>query len=214
MPDPFSPYLVAVPLVTLTFALYGAVARQGARGYVGGAAAGFLWSLLAGLVAGRLGRDPSLALLAADASLFGCVVALGLLAGSGVLYVLLFRSVLGEASTTYSVLSALMRPTVPFYIAVNSAVEVLLLPLVLFLNWDAGPHRRWIVTAAAAIYVAQRAWTYLVYAGQRLAAGTSPLSEADVAWYRRTLAADYRFAMSAAAFALFSAAAFLDPPPA
>src|SRR5262245_24967891 len=55
--------------------------------------------------------------------------------GGGVLYLLLFWSVLREPSTTYAALSALMRPTVPFFIALNSAMEVLFVPLVVFLNW-------------------------------------------------------------------------------
>ena len=44
----FSPYLVATPLVTLMFAFYGRVTPFGALGYVGGALAGFVWSLAAG----------------------------------------------------------------------------------------------------------------------------------------------------------------------
>ena len=50
MPGEFSPYLVATPLVTLMFAFYGRVMPFGALGYVGGALAGFVWSLVAGVV--------------------------------------------------------------------------------------------------------------------------------------------------------------------
>src|SRR5262249_61070347 len=61
-------------------------------------------------------------------------------------------------------------------IALNSAMEVLFVPLVVFLNWNTEPRRRWIIVIAAVIYVVHRAWTYLIYAERRLATGTSPLS--------------------------------------
>src|SRR5262249_30173435 len=70
-------------------------------------------------------------------------------------------------------------------IALNSAMEVLFVPLVVFLNWNTEPRRRWIIVIAAVIYVVHRAWTYLICAERRLATGTSPLSEADVGWYTR-----------------------------
>ena len=145
--------------------------------------------------------------------LFACVIVAGSLVGGGVLYLLLFWSVLREPSTTYAALSALMRPTVPFFIALNSAMEVVFIPLVVFLNWNTEARRRWIIVIAAGIYVVHRAWTYLVYAERRLATGTSSLSEADVEWYTRTLATDYRVVLNAIIFALFTAAAFLNSAP-
>jgi hypothetical protein len=213
MPGEFSPYLVATPLVTLMFAFYGRVMPFGALGYVGGALAGFVWSLVAGVVSSWLSQDATIAALSADAVLFACVIVAGSLVGGGVLYLLLFWSVLREPSTTYAVLSALMRPTVPFFIALNSAMEVLFVPLVVFLNWNTEARRRWIIVIAAGIYVVHRGWTYLVYAERRLATGTSPLSEADVGWYTRTLATDYRVVLNAIIFALFTAAAFLNSAP-
>jgi hypothetical protein len=205
------PYAIAVPLVTLVFALYGSVMRLGVAGYIGGAVAGAVWCVLAGFAARWLERDPSIAALSADLSLLGCIAVGGLLTGSSGLYVLVFRSVLRESSTTYDVLSAMMKPTVPFYIAINSAMEVLFLPLVLFLNWSAEPTRRWTVLTGSVVYIIQRAWTYLVYAERRLATGTQPLSEADIRWYRRTLAADYRFVLNAIVFVVFATVAFFRP---
>jgi hypothetical protein len=141
--------------------------------------------------------------------LFCCIIDSGILAGSGFLYVLVFGSALREPSLTNAVLSAMMRPTVPYYIALNSVMEVLFVPLVLFLNWDIAPARRWVVAAAAAVYVLQRAWTYIVYAERRLATGTAPLSQEDVAWFRQTLATDYRTVLNLVVMVLFAAAAFL-----
>ncbi len=213
MLDDVSPYIAVTPLVALMFAFYGKVMPFGVLGYFGGASAGVVWSLLVGAASARLGRGPMPAMLGADASLFACIVVAGTLTGGGALYSPLFRSVLREPSTTYAVLSALMRPTVPFFIALNSAMEILFVPFVLYLNWHAEPARRGIVLIAAALYVVHRGWTYLVYAERRLATGTSPLSEADVAWYTRTLATDYRIVLNALIFALFTATAFLKPAP-
>jgi hypothetical protein len=202
----FDPYLV--PLVTVVFALYGTVMGRGPLGYVAGGVGGLVWSLLVGSASAWLQRDAATALLGANASLFACIIASGLLMG-GYLYGRAVGSVLAEPTATYAVLSALMRPAVPYFIGINSAMELLFVPFGLFLNWNAAPARRWIVAAAAALYVAHRAWTYLVYAERRLATGTSPLSEDDVAWYRRTFASDYRTVLNALIFALFAAAAFL-----
>src|SRR5262249_18265554 len=57
MPGKFSPYLVVTPLVTLMFTFYGRVTPFGALGYVGGALAGFAWSLVAGAVSSWLSQD-------------------------------------------------------------------------------------------------------------------------------------------------------------
>jgi hypothetical protein len=207
------PYLVVIPLVTLVFALYGTMVPFGALGYFGGALAGLAWSLLAGLIATWLNHRISIAIWSADASLFGCAIATGLLAGAGIMYVLLFSSVLREPSTTHAVISAMMKPTVPFYIALNSAMEIFFIPLVVFLNRHAQPARRWILVASATIYLIQRVWTYLVYTKQRFATGTSPLSEADLAWFRKTLKTDYRVVLNVMIFAFFAAAAFLPLSP-
>ena len=201
-------YFVMSPLITLNFALYGRVANRGLPGYLAGVAGGFLWSILAGLFASWLQRQAGS--ISGDTLLFCCIIDSGILAGSEILYLLVFGSALREPSLTNDVLSAMMRPTVPYYIALNSFMEVLFVPLVVFLNWDAGAAPRWVVVAAAALYVLQRSWTYIVYAERRLATGTA-LSAEDVAWFRRTLAQDYRTVLNLIVMALFAAAAFLRP---
>jgi hypothetical protein len=61
----FGPYLVVVPITTITFALASLPLKLGVPGIVGGAVIGFLWSLLVGSIAERLTRRkhrrPSLA---------------------------------------------------------------------------------------------------------------------------------------------------------
>src|SRR5262245_11175888 len=83
MPGEFSPYLVATPLVTLVFACYGRVMPFGALGYVGGSLAGFVWSLVAGVVSSWLSQNATTAALSADAVLFACVIVAGSLVGGG-----------------------------------------------------------------------------------------------------------------------------------
>src|SRR5262245_64830770 len=104
------------------FAFYGRVMSFGALGYVGGALAGFVWSLVAGVVGSWLSQDATIAALSADAVLFACVIVAGSLVGGGVIYLLLFWSVLGELSTQYVVVSVLMRLTVSFFIVLNCAL--------------------------------------------------------------------------------------------
>src|SRR5215831_15024814 len=81
MPGEFSPYLVATPMITLVFAFYGRVMPFGALGYVGGALAGFVWSLVAGVVSSWLSQDATIAALSADAVLFACIIVAGSLVG-------------------------------------------------------------------------------------------------------------------------------------
>ena len=200
-----NPYFIVVPLLTINLAAYGAVIRRGFVGYLAASVAGCLWAVLLGLAAGwLLPRAPS----SGDIDLFLCIAVAGTLCGSGLMYNLLFGAVLAERSVTYDVLSALMKPTVPYYIALNSVMELLLVPLAIVLNWDATPPRRWLIVVAATIYVAQRVWTYLVFAEGRVKSGTSPLSAEDLAWFKRTLAIDYRAWVNIAVFALIAAAAF------
>src|SRR5262245_169109 len=66
MPGEISPYLVATPLVTRMFAFYGRVMPFGVLGYVGGALAGFVWSLVAGVVSSWLSQNATTAALSAD----------------------------------------------------------------------------------------------------------------------------------------------------
>jgi hypothetical protein len=198
-------------VVAVIFGLYGTVMPFGVAGYAGGAVAGVLWALVLGrLTAWLLARERNPG-RSANISLFLCALIAGALTGGGAMYILLFNSVLREPSATSAVLSSLMGPTVPFFIVLNSALEILLVPMVIFLNWDAGSRRRVLVTGAALIFLIHRIWTYLVYAAPRLETGTHPLSAADIEWYTRTLAVDYRVVLNVVIFALFLAAAFWLP---
>lgn len=198
-------YWIAVPLVTLICALYGTVMPFGVSGYLAGAAGGLLWSLVLGFAAAQL--SPDAAAFMGNAVLLCCIVEMGLL-NAGLLYMFVFLSVLREPSTTHAVLSAMMRPTVPYFIALNSAMELLFVPLVVFLNWPAGPWRIGLGVTAATLYAIQRVWTYVVYAKPRLDTASRPLTTDDVEWYTRTMRTDYRVVLNILILTLFAAAAF------
>lgn len=91
------------------FTLYGTVVPFGAAGFVGFAVVGALWAAVLVWVSRRLDRSRH-AEVARRVVLGCCVLGTGALAGAGILYTLMFRSVLVEPTTTYAVLSALMAP--------------------------------------------------------------------------------------------------------
>jgi hypothetical protein len=84
-----------------------------------------------------------------------------------------------------------MQPTVPYYIVVNTLMEALIIPLVVFLNWHI-PTRRALILIAVFVYFVMRVWTYITYGEMRLEISTHPLSTADVEWFKETLRNDYR----------------------
>jgi len=204
----YGPHLVAVPLTTIIFSLASLALQLGAPGIVGGAFIGFGWSLSLGFVAGRLSRRESWKPHLADAPVFVAVIASGLLIGGGLMYGLLMNAALGEPSTTYTTLSALMRPAVPYFIAVNTLMEALVIPLVVFLNWHI-PKRRTLILVAVMVYFAMRVWTYLTYAPSRLDITTHPLSAAEAEWFKETLKTDYRGVLNVVTHAAFILAAFV-----
>jgi hypothetical protein len=125
----------------------------------------------------------------------------------------MMQEALREPTTTYAVLSALMQPAVPFYIVLNSSLELLLVPLMVFANWHADPRRRTLVLIGVAAYGAMRVWTYLVFAETRLEISQHTLSEADVAWFSQTLASDFRVVLNAITFVAFLLATFIPALP-
>jgi hypothetical protein len=204
----FGSYLVAVPIATIIFSLASLALQLGAPGMFGGAVVGFVWSLSLGLIAGRLSRRESWRQPLANAPVLLAIIASGLLIGGGLMYGFLMNAALREPSTTYATLSALMQPTVPYFIVVNTLMEVLVIPLAVFLNWHI-PKRRRLILIAVMVYFAMRVWTYLTYAPARLDISTHPLSTAEVEWFEETLKADYRGVLNVITHVAFILAAFV-----
>ena len=207
------PYLVAVPFLTVIFGFYGTLLPFGVLGRFGMALVGLLWALVLGFVAGRLARREAWRAPLANAPLLLGIVATGLMIGGGVMYGAMMEAALGEPSTTYAVLSALMQPAVPYFIILNTTMELLLVPLLVFWNWDTGPKRKALVLIGVIAYLAMRIWTYLVFAEMRLGLSQQTLSAADVAWFEQTLATDFRIVLNVLTFACFLLAAFAPASP-
>jgi len=102
----------------------------------------------------------------------------------------------------------LMQPTVPYYIVVNTLMEALIIPLVVFLNWDV-PKRSALILIAVFAYFVMRVWTYITYGEMRLEISTHPLSTADVEWFKATLKNDYRGVLNIIMQVAFMLAAFV-----
>jgi hypothetical protein len=194
--DKYGPYAVMVPFQAVIFAFYG---RQflpwGGVAVVAGALVGVLWALLLGRVANRLMRRETWRELLANAPVLLGIVATGLMAGGGFMYAAMMGEVLREPSLTYDALSALMQPAVPFFIVLNSALELVLVSWIVVGNWDAAPRRRLPVLIGVLAYLAMRIWTYLVFAETRLEISRQPLTADDVAWFQQTLAGDLRIVL-------------------
>jgi hypothetical protein len=205
----FGPYLVAVPFATIIFGFYGTFTPFGPPGILGFAVVGALWALLLGFIAERLMRREAWRGWLANAPVFLGVMATGLMVGGGYMYISLTGAALDEPSTTYAVLSALMKPAVPYYIILNTLMELFLVSLAVFGNWNASPKRKTLILVGVVAYLAMRIWTYLVYAETRLDISQQPLSQADVEWFKQTLVTDFRIVLNVITNVSFLLAAFV-----
>jgi hypothetical protein len=135
-------------------------------------------------------------------------VATGLMLGGGVMYGLLMRA---AAIAPAEVLSAMMQPTIPFFIILNTPLELVVVPCAVFANWQNATRRRLILIAAASFY-ALRIWSYLVYVPNRMEIASRPLSPEDLEWFERSMAVDYRAILLAVVFVIFTCTAFVSHP--
>jgi hypothetical protein len=205
----FGPYVIAVPFATIIFGFYGTFLPFGLPGILGFAVAGLLWALFLGFIARRLMRREAGSAWLANTPLFLGIIAIGLTIGGGYMYASLTSAALNEPSMTYAILSALMKPAVPYYIILNTLLELFLVSLIVFGNWDTGPKRKTLILIGVVSYLAMRIWTYLVFAETRLEISTQTLSEADVEWFKRTLATDFRIVLNMLTYVSFLLAAFV-----
>ena len=208
------PYLVVAPMLATILGFYGNMfAPSKVLGTITGALAGVLWAVLVGAIANRILRRSKQNVWLANAPVFLAVIAIGLMAGASLMYTWMMAAALNEPTTTYAVLSALMWPAVPFYITLNSAMELVLLALLVFWNWDVDARRRAFILVGVALYFAMRVWTYLVFAETRLDIAQHALSPADVEWFKQTLAMDFRVALTVITYVCLVAAALIPPWP-
>ena len=114
------PYVVTVPFQAVIFGFYGKQFLPFAgAGILLGALLGVLWALLLGVIAQRAARRGAWPTRLANAPLFLGIIASGLMIGGGFMYGAMMAGALADPSLTGSVLSALMQPAVPFFIALE-----------------------------------------------------------------------------------------------
>lgn len=188
----FRPYLVAVPFAMILFGFYGTFLPFGLLGIVGFALVGLLWALFLGFIANRLMHREAWHKWLANSPVFLSIIAIGFMAGGGAMYIFMILAAIEEPSTTPALLSALMQPAVPFFIVINTLLELFVMLFVVFFNWNVDHRRRSFSLIGVGLYLVMRMWTYLVYAETRLDIATHTLSAADVEWFTRTLTTDFR----------------------
>jgi hypothetical protein len=203
------PHLVIVPATSLIVALGSRGLGLGTAGIIEGAAFGLLWSLALSALLARVTRRPEWQRRLANGFVVLAIVASGVMLGGGVMYGLLMRA---AASAPADVLSAMMQPTIPFFIILNTPLELLIVPGAVFTTWQNDTRRRRVLAAAAAFY-ALRIWSYLAYVPKRMEIAAGPLSPQEIDWFQCSMEADDRSILLAVVFVVFTLAAFVPDPP-
>ncbi|WP_021594558.1 SgcJ/EcaC family oxidoreductase [Actinomadura welshii] len=132
------PYAVMVPSLVIAQAVSFRSTGMGSAGLAVGGLAGLGWALLVGWVTGRIGTTSERRSKSEDVFVFCGVICAAFLCCGGVMVILLMGAALDESSTTHQTLSAMMAPTLPYYIVGNTAMELLIVPAALFLGWRVG----------------------------------------------------------------------------
>jgi len=198
---------VVFVLLMIIFGFYGSMIHMGIIGNLLGLLLGFSWAVVISLIGMLLRKPKSWRPKLANGTLIGMIVALGLLSGAGIMYIGMMTEALNQASLNNSMLSALMQPAVPYYITMNSLIEMVIVPLLILCNWNGSAKRKAFMIAGLAVWLAMRIWTFLAYAEMRLDVSQGTLSAADIEWFKQTLAVDYRYVLELIAEVLLILAA-------
>jgi hypothetical protein len=219
-PQPVLECELGFPRVPATAAVAGTSLVGFSAGTLGGpvaamifGAVGFLWGVLAVLVAKRLTRS-SRPTVFANVSLYAATFASTCLTGLGLQIMPIM-----DVSVTHApqFFADLVRPPIgdaealPFYL-LNTPLEWLFIPGALLLNARI-PRRRTLILAAATLYFAMRVWSYLYFISDILEWNRGmtgqPLSSAqlvqavlwvDLSWVRLGLDAATALLLLGAAF--------------
>ncbi|KWX65989.1 hypothetical protein [Mycobacterium sp. NAZ190054] len=159
-----APFFVAVPITVI---ITGGFNLSRSMPMPAALAVGAGWGLALGLVAAYLRTKPKLAAAVEDSLVALGIVAVAFAACGGVMALLMLNGALSSSSLTGETLEATFVPTIPFYIVANGSLELVIVPLLVYLGWRAGRRRVCIVTAAV-LYFAMRVWTYVAYRPARL----------------------------------------------
>ena len=88
-------------------------------------------------------------------------------------------------------------------------MELFLISLLVFWNWDTDRKRRAVILIGVFAYFVMRIWTYLVFAETPLEISQRPLMPEDVEWFKQTLAGDFRLVLNNITYLCLLIAAFL-----
>jgi hypothetical protein len=158
------PFLLAVPFTTVVTGLFN---LSDPLSVPLGLLAGAGWGVALGLALTWIGRKEVVAAWLEDALVVAGITAVAFAACGGLMALLMLAGALESPSLTGETLLALFLPTIPYYIVANSALELLIVPGLLYLGWRAG-RRRILIVAAAGLYFLLRVWTYLTFVPSRL----------------------------------------------
>ncbi|TCC31452.1 hypothetical protein [Kribbella sindirgiensis] len=150
---------------------------------------GAAWGTAAGLVAHWLGSRPRWAAWSEDVLVAAGAAGFAFAGCGGLMAILLLKGSLTSTSLTGEALERMFLPSIPYYIAVNSVLEILVIPLLVYVAWRPG-RRRVLVLSAAALYFAMRVWTYLAFVPNRLGWADSSHSNQPLTAAERAQAAD------------------------
>jgi len=167
------PFLIVAPALVVVSAIgFSTLGGFGLALVAGSFALG--WSLLLGFIALRLARSESRRSALANGSLFLVTLAMGLMAGGGLPSQLLLSAGLSTPSTTFTLIHPPFSDTSNvFIITMNSLMEWLLMPAVLFCNWHI-PKRRTLIVIAAVAFYAMRVWSYIYFVPNMFEFGALP----------------------------------------
>jgi len=181
---------LVIPATVVIFAL-GWSNLAGAQGGLVGGIGGLVWAVILTYLVRLLdrtemwqGRLGTMVALAAAATLFTMM-------GGGLYeYMLMSKALETEPEWITTITSGpLADQVILYFIILNSLMEVILVPLALFLNWPF-PKRRAYIFVAGLIFYALRIWTYLYFAPQYFAFGDMAFSQALVDELKTRMAID------------------------
>jgi hypothetical protein len=208
-PPALAPFLLAVPF---TATITGAFNLSDVLPVPVAVAAGAGWGIVVGIAATWLRSRPKPAAWVEDSLVFIGAIALAFAACGGVMALLMLNGALSSSSLTGETLESMFLPMIPYYIAVNAPLELLIMPSLIYLGWRAGK-RRILIVAGATLYYALRVWTYVAFVPARLGFAESDQSTAAMTTAEREQAYldlkvdDPRWILVLVIFAIFILAA-------
>jgi hypothetical protein len=177
--------------------------------------AGAAWGTIVGLIGTWLRSTSTLGAWLEDSLVYLGTLAFAFAGCGGLMAILLLNGALDSSSITGETLKHTFLPSIPYYITVNSVLEVLIIPAVIVIGWRPG-RRRILILAASALYFAMRVWTYFAFVPARLGWAESDHTTAPLSPAERDQAADDlmlddpRWALLLAMFAIFLLATHLS----